>query len=813
MGVVFLNASVQFDMGSVKDIWGGTGGKWSMWCKPKFPGALPGNGYIVHFGLAAGGAAYRTLINSAGDQVGIRVATSTTDCTRNSATSFVAINTSYNLGVSCAGTVAGNIPAASFRIFKGSGTGTMTEAAYVSDADGGVPVATDGKWEWGNRDGLDRDWDATNSDCVIWRGVELTPAQFNLLDAGADPGSISPANIVHAPNYIGGNYYDPASGVLGVLKAGSTSAGNADVPHFPVTKDFVPTAYPLRTDASLKWFVTDGDQETDLIASVMGGSIVATAATSNNVRALRNLAGTGACLYRNSTSDSPLLDTEAVNGQGRWGRSLAFSLNTAGASGAVLSVNNNGSLSNAGLTIEGIFWAVTINASARSLFNMHGVQIGADANGAITVTVAAATYTPLLSNGRSVRLLGQPQPFICTISEPGGLSAKVITLYTPRGVATVSTAAYTASSTTATGMGTAAVANQNYNGMKRFVWLSRAITAAEATLNLAYHRTIAKAPAAYRGRIVFAGSSTIGGSNTAIDACQTIGYQLDSNGTAEVMMCGYAQTGTADMRVIVAAGAAYQLGESVTQAGSGLTGSVIYQNGNNIYLIDTNGVAPDAINPLHGVTSGVDRIPSSSSVGVVGVNGLRSGTRLSQLFVLLSDSLNGVEPMTLVINNESNPVNNAWPVADIVEIDKSLVSVIKASFPQLQVWMMPNIPRSGGAGNSHQAYNALLKSTTGYWDRVIPSDLNTAIDFLDGSGVDDDGVFDYGAGGIYATRNGVNDGIHGGKYVASRIADAIDTLGAGLFGGGSGLGGGFRGSFSGGGGGRIRDFRSRSLVR
>jgi len=600
-------------------------------------------------------------------------------------------------------------------------------------------------------------------DCGIWTGTQgafcLSSTEIANRAAGTAANGFTPASgatLRKMPRFIGGSMWDEADSTSWTNTNGSTIRDGTHMPLADVHTD----GYPAIASLSSYW---SADQ----------GVVYNASSKTNNVHALLDIAGGSRALYH----DNSAYRMRWKDGADQYGKVLACSLNGAQTNQSTFKANNPAStLKNYDITVSGIFWA---NADgARELFKTSGLTIKTDTDGAFVVTAGGSDYT--LSPSRY--LYAKPMPWVVTISNEAGTSARTITLYTIDGSSTATTSPYAAATTnTLTSIGCATGNDgtaQHCIGWKRCAYHSAVASSSQAATILAALRTIAAAPAAYKGGVVYYGSSTVEGNSPSREACRNALYQTTRLGRARCFNYGDFGIGTSDLTITLSNSTLLgNPGDPVVQDVTGATATITYQNGTRVYLRESTTGWTTARN-VNG-TLGIENVSATNGIGAgYSLTSIWTATKVTRLLkfidVCLADG-----PCVLVLFASSNSIEAFNNAADEIEILKKFVTYIKGLRPRLKVVINENLPRSGGHGSTHRTFNASLRSTTGYWDAVVKTADDTGFDFKDSGGTVDDGVYDISAGRpYYDTDNDTpyHDSIHTSEAGHGAIATKMDLV-------------------------------------
>lgn len=630
-------------------------------------------------------------------------------------------------------------------------------------------------WDIGNRPDLARPFKGRIRDVGWWTAPAGT---FPLSDqeiADLSTGVKLPSDLATTtnggtlredPTFVGGLGWSSASGGDFTY---DNSPPNVDAPHAPATAR-ITDGFPLAADASLLCYYSAAET----------GMVVKSTATINNVKALLDAAGKGRALYHATAANRPRWKDGGAVG----GKVLAFPYTTA--SSTLSGVHTASGIPNAAVTFGFIGWAAS-SEGTREFASWHNIQPGTNDDGAITVKVGGSTLTPLPKQYFQTK----DELYIVSINDPGAGLAKTITLHGPDGASTVNTAAYTASTGNLARLGPVAADGSAHhrNGLKRAFMLSRGITSEEAATLRTWSRTITGRPAGLpNGTLVFDGSSTPEGVNASTEACRVVTYQLKKLNKARAFAHGEFNTGVASIRLTLSGSGTFAEDELVTQTGSGAAGTVVYQNGNTLYLRNHTGTfTTGGADPADKITSPSNPTGRPVTATNFSNSGLWNTARFNRL--IGKAQAYSSEPAVLVIAAASNPLNSGWAAADQVEIEKRFITAIKAALPKAKVFIQTPHPRSGGAGASMQTYIASVKALAikaggaGPWDDVIDLTQSPYFDFKTSLGVDDNGAEDLANPVSMAPDNGLGaDGIHVNEDVGAAVdAALIDAKIAGVF--------------------------------
>lgn len=634
-------------------------------------------------------------------------------------------------------------------------------------------------WYFGDDETGGRSLIADTRDLAVFEGV-LSAADIEAFGKGYAPIQLTSATLRAAPANVAGTIRSVTEGQHATIAATAmTISGTAQVLSEATLWDGPQTA----TTAEYGYHTT-----AHALSHSVGSSTRPTVAyaTNNTGNIIRVIDESGAGRNSTNTTDGnrPRFKV-ASNGDRRIGFRNGPSTLIPNASAA--------STNNRGISIGFVYARLNCDQVAAgsgdaavicSIAN-DGLQVGTDATGAICVRIGTTNLTPL----PAVYFQARPMAGIITISDESGTSTRTVTLYTADGTSTVTTHSYASASGVITRVGPRvfAAGRGQYGILKGFDLWTAVLSSGEAATQLAAYAARFSLPTTYSGVVAYVGSSTPEGDGTFLSTCAHVVYQLPANKVGRARVCGFGVSGTTiiERRFTLGGSGTYTEGETVTQSGSSYSGIVVYQNGSTLYVRAGNGATPDTTNALVGGTSGTSRIPSNTSV-VSAANHLwtsGSGTRYDRVVDFLNSQATGKR--VLLLNSDSNAVNAGWTVADVAACLTRFCAAIKADVSGLRIVACANIPRSGGLGNSHQSYNALLRAGVTGVDHFADYETLSYLNFRDASDVDDDGVYDYGNNTYYAQDNGTNDGVHANELsqagmaevAGAKVAAALGLLG------------------------------------
>lgn len=663
--------------------------------------------------------------------------------------------------------------------------GTLRAVTQPAATAGVADSMTGEVWDLFNRDDETRKASGRVRDVTVYTGPInsycLNAADVATLAAGGNPMTLTPAGggtIRSCARFIGGLTWDEVAQTDWTLANGPTAV---NAPHIPLAADYS-DGFPTISGLAGRW--TCGDNN----GAGTRTHVVRSTSTAGNCIAMLDVSGNSRPLFQATANNRPRAKVNSPDFR------IAFNVSD-GSNPRTLACNNAANIANQGITI-GLVVARVVCTGTGEFLSIAGIKIKTDLNGLLAVETPAGTvnFSP------AVRVTAKPMPMVMTIEAVGGNVSRTVTLYTPEGVSTAASGAYAAATGTIATIGanTGSVVNGVYVILKEAALWTAVLTASEAASVLASWTTTYNLPATYNGCLYFFGSSSAGGAGVHRSGNAAMAYQLAraSVGRARVFQDGVSGCGIADSYANPLSGSGtYTVGESVSQTTSLATGIVAYQGAGGVYIRNRSGTF-NTTDPILGTTSGTSRTPGGVSSTTSA--GLWNATRVAYYTGVLSAYSGRAVAMLFA---SSNPINLAWPVTDVVEIDKLYVAALKAAVPGLKVYMLTNIPRAGVYGNNHQTYNAAIRAVSGVWDGVVDLETLAGFNFLDGSGVDDDGVFDRDNPTFYTEDTGLPDAIHANEAAHAAWATVANLKAA------AGLGIGAGSTF------RDREFRERILVR